>query len=138
MADLSQTPEDVKLAVTTTHLLVVQVGEAVVQGQPVYFNTSDNKYYLADATDTAAKAVVKGIVMTPASTNGYAAMVESGLDIDLGADLVVGETYVLSGSGAICPIGDLATDDWVTHLGIATATRSLAFSVKVSGVQVPA
>jgi hypothetical protein len=62
----------------------------------------------------------------------------AGGDIDVGATLAVGETYIVSRTaGAIAPIGDLLSSDYSTILGTATATNKLAFRPIVSGVEKP-
>jgi hypothetical protein len=46
--------------------------------------------------------------------------------INLGATLVVGEVYVVSATlGAIAPIGDLVSTNFVTPLGTAISTSVL-------------
>jgi hypothetical protein len=115
----------------------VQVGEAVTQGQPAYLNSTDVKYYQADADASAAAANVAGIFLTPAAADGYAVLATLG-PINVGATLTVGESYYASDTkGGIKPSADLASDDWVTLLGIATTTSKLELSIQVSGVQVP-
>ena len=136
MADLSITRQDVGVKASGATLQVVQVGEAVTQGQLAYVST-DGKYYLADADDTLAKAAVKGVFLSAADADGYAVLMMSGT-LDIGATLTVGETYVVSGTaGGIAPIGDLASGDYVTHIGIATAADELTLNLQASGVQVP-
>jgi hypothetical protein len=107
----------------------------VTQGQPGYRHTTDGKHYKADANDTAAKAVVAGIFLTPAPTDGYAVLAKSG-PVDLGATLAVGKMYVLSHTlGAIKPIEDLASTHYVTLLGVASTTSRLELEVDATGVQ---
>ena len=139
MADLTITAANVGISGSGSNTRVVQVGEAVTQGQPGYLLTTDGKYYQTDADDTAAKAVAAGIFLTAASTDGYAVLAMPGSTINLGATLAVGTVYVLSGTkGGICPAADLATGDYTTILGVATTTSSLVLNFIVSGVQVPA
>ena len=138
MTDITVTAASVAIQGTGGSLSRVVVGESVVQGQPGYLNTSDNKYYQCDADDTAAKAVCAGIFLTPASTNGYAVLALSGTSVSFGATLTVGQTYVLSGNkGGIAPIADLASLDYVTHLGVASTAAILPLDINVTGVQVP-
>jgi len=50
--------------------------------------------------------------------------------------LTVGETYVVSStSGGIAPIGDLVATNYVSILGIATASDNLNLSINVSAIQ---
>ena len=55
--------------------------------------------------------------------------------INVGATLTVGETYVLGDTaGAIYPIGDLGSGDYVTYLGYATTTSLLQLMITATGV----
>jgi len=140
MADLSQTAANVGVNDASTVIAAVQVGEAVTQGQPGYLNDADSKYYGCDgtnATGAAAKAEAAGIFLTPAAADGYAAFAFSPGNVDLGATLTVGETYVVSGltAKAIGPLSDLAAGDWVTILGVADAADNLVMDILASGMQ---
>lgn len=136
MANITQTAANVAAGSSTTRVQLVQAGEAITQGQPVYL-ASDGKYYQTDANDTAVKAQAKGIAVSPASTDGYFLMAVDGL-INLGATLAVGQVYVVSATkGAIAPYGDLTTNDYVTILGVATTTALLDINILISGVQKP-
>jgi hypothetical protein len=135
MANLSQTPANVAMA-GPGRVRVVQVGEGVTQGQPGYLLTSDSKYYQADANASATTARAVGIFLTPAATNGYAVFAEgAGLTINLGATLVVGETYCVSNTkGAIAPIADLTTGDFPCIIGTAATVSSLVTVFSFAGV----
>ena len=136
MANISQTAANVKAGSSTTRAQLVQGGEAITQGQPVYL-ASDGKYYQTDANDTAVKAQAKGIALSPCGIDGYFLMAVDGL-VDLGGTLAVGQVYCVSATkGAIAPYGDLTTNDYVTILGIATTTALLDINLVVSGVQKP-
>ena len=136
MADITVTAANVKAGSNNTRTSLVQAGETVPQGQPVYL-ASDGKYYQTDANDTAVKAQAKGIAITPASTDGYFLLGVDGL-LNLGATLAVGQVYVCSATkGGIAPYADLTTNDYVTILGVATTTALLDFNLVVSGVQKP-
>jgi hypothetical protein len=134
MADLSITTANVRLK-SAGRVTVQTAGESLVEGDPVYLAT-DNKWYRCDANDGAIKARCGGIALTSAAANGFFVMAQPGCDLDIGATLAVGETYVVSVNvGKIAPIGDLASSSWVTTLGVATATSTLRFEPVVSGVQ---
>lgn len=137
MADITVTAADVGLADTGVVTQTVQVAVAVTQGQVGYLDTTESKYRLADADLSSAAASAAGIFLTPAAIDGYAVIAMSG-PVDVGATLTVGETYVASGTaGGIAPIADLATGDYVTLLGIATAAGKLQLDISASGAQVP-
>jgi hypothetical protein len=135
MADLSQTPANVKVMAGSARVLISQAGEAITQGQPVYLAT-DNKWYRCDANDGAIKANCDGIALTSAATSGFFVRALPGSDVDVGATLVIGETYIVSVNvGAIAPIGDLASASYVTPLGVAVGATTLRFNPKPSGIQ---
>jgi len=138
MADLTQTAANVATG-NSTRVSRVQAGEAITQGMPVYKSASNSKYYQCDA-DAETSASAAGIALSPAGADAdYFVLAEGdGANIDLGATLTVGETYVVStNKGAIAPIGDLTTGDYVTHLGVASATDNLVLKINVSGTAKP-
>ncbi len=135
MANVSQTAANVKIGGEGTTTRQRQAGEAITQGMPYYISSGDNKAYQTDANDTAAKAEAKGIALTPASTNGYFIGLEDG-PVDVGATLSVGGLYVVSATkGAIAPVADLTTNDYVTTLGVAISASVLDLNIQVSGIQ---
>lgn len=138
MADLSQTAANVAIGASTTPHKIVQYGESVTQGMPLYKSTSDGKYYKADANDTAAKAIAACIAITPGSADGYGLAAFPGTSpgqslVNLGATLAVGTVYAVSATvGAICPIADLTSTQYITTLGVATTTALLDLRIVVS------
>lgn len=138
MADLSQTAAEVTAKSNVGQIKIRQGGEAITQGNAVYLKPSDSKYYKADVTTSEETARAAGIALTPCDgADDYFVLALPGTDVDLGATLTVGETYVVSVSGAIAPIGDLASGDYVTTLGIALTASKLRIDINASGVQVP-
>lgn len=137
MADLSQTAANVKTHATSKNAVdVVQAGEAISAGMPVY-KSSNNKWYKAQSDGTSLEAGSGGlqIALTGAATDGYFVTQKSG-DIDVGATLTVGETYIVSQTaGGIAPVGDLATGDFSSFLGTATTAAKLSLSINVTGVE---
>ncbi len=137
MANYTITSGSVSIAEATARPSVVQVGEAVTEGQALYLKTSDSKYYKADST-SAAKASVVGIVVSPASTNGYA-LIQSNKKVVIGATVVAGDPIYLSataGGGNICPHADLASTNYVTQIGHAVSTSEVLIDITALGVQV--
>jgi hypothetical protein len=137
MADISQTAANVALGGANVPTRIVQYGESVTQGMPVYRSDADSKYYQCDANDTAAKAVAAGIAISPGATNSYGviALPASGPGkslVNLGATLAVGTAYAVSAKGAIAPIADLGTGEYITILGVATTTALLDLQIVVS------
>ena len=121
MADLTQTPANVKTnsdAVTS----LVQAGEAgITAGMPVYQKSSDGKYYRADANDANAYQA-KGVALTGAGLDEYFVVQTSG-QMNLGATTVVGEIYIVSANvGKIAPTSDIATGWYPVIVGMASDT----------------
>lgn len=140
MADLTQTPANVAIT-EDVQVQIVIAGEAITQGMPIYQNPLTSKYFQADA-DTVDDAAANAIALTPAAADGDEfvrayTIAETG-SIDLGATLTVGEVYVVStNKGKIAPLSDLTTGDYVTILGVASATDNLLLNINASGVAKP-
>jgi hypothetical protein len=133
MANLTRVPANVALMSDSATVRIVQVGEAVQQGQPLYQNTANSKYMLcSDASAVAADC--KGVALTPAGADGYVVMALPGSEITVGATLVVGMAYYVSAAGEIKPAGDVSTGEFVTLLGIATATNRLPLRIVAVGI----
>jgi hypothetical protein len=139
MANISQTPANVAVGASTLKTEIVQYGESVTQGQPLYKHT-DSKYYRCDANDGIAKANCSRIALTAGGSNGYGLVAIPGTTsgkalINLGATLVVGELYAVSADvGAIAPIADITTTQFPTALGFAVSAALLDFQVTVCTV----
>jgi hypothetical protein len=138
MADLSITAANVAIGASTTPTRVVQYGEAVTQGQPLYRAAADGKYYRCDANDGVAKAAVAAIALTPGATNGYGLVALPSSTpgqsiINLGATLAVGMPYAVSATvGGIAPIGDITSTQFVSIICIATTTALADFQPSIS------
>lgn len=137
MADLSQTAASVKVGASTTRTQRVQYGETITQGQPLYLHT-DGKYYKTDANVSAAAALAKGIALTPGVADDYGYMALPGTTsgeslVNLGATLTVGVVYAVSATaGAIAPVTDISSTQFVTVLGVAMTAALLDFQVASS------
>lgn len=136
MADLTITPANVKPVGAAAQTKYVVVGEAVVQGEVVYLNSSDNKHYKADADTSEATSKAVGIVLTPAAQDGYA-LVQTNGTITPGATMTKGELYCVSATtGKIAPFSDLDSGDWICFLGVASSTSVLVLQPQPKGVQI--
>lgn len=141
MADISITAANVALGASTTPTRILQYGEAVTQGQPLYRAAANGKWYRCDANDTAAKAVVGAIALTPGAADAYglAALPATSPGqsvINLGATLAVGTVYAVSATvGGIAPIADITSAQYVSVIGIATTTALLDFQPSISNTQ---
>jgi hypothetical protein len=133
MADLSQTPGNVKL-VKSNGVQVGVAGESLTQGQPAY--QVNGQWFRADANDGLLKSQARAIVLTPAATGENVLLAGANSEVNLGATLAVGQVYVVSATvGAIAPYADLVTNDYVTILGVAKTTAILAFNPQATGIQ---
>ena len=128
MVDLSQTAADVVGNGVTETLIA---GGTVTQGMPVRRDTSGQVVSASD--NSAANAAVYGIALSGASAGQPVEVQKSGT-IDLGATLLVGKIYVLSTSGAIAPVDDIAGGEFVTIIGVASAADTLILGILASGV----
>jgi len=139
MANLSITAANVEAASGAVTKEEMVAGATITAGQVVYKDTANsNVAKLAQSDGTALEATVHGIALCGAASGQPVIVAKTG-NIDLGATIVVGTTYVLSQTaGAICPVADLATSDYVSHIGIGTAVDNLKISIVNSGVEVPA
>lgn len=136
MADITVTPADVEL-IDNVAGVKVQFGEAVTAGEAVYLNSGDNKYYLADASDSAKDAVA-GVAISGGSADSYGYIVSTdGTTIDIGGTTAAGTIYVLSASaaGAIAPDTDLSTGDYVSVIGVGSGSNQIVLGINNSGIQ---
>jgi hypothetical protein len=139
MADITVTAANVALGAQATPTRVVQYGEAVTQGQPLY-RATNGKWYRCDANDTAVKAVVGAIAITPGATDAFGIVALPGSSagqslVNLGATLAVGMTYAISTNvGGIRPITDAGSTEFVSTIGVATTAALLDFQVTVATV----
>ena len=132
MADLTITAANLSIAVDTG-TKIVQFGESVSAGEPVYKKTADSKYWLAQADDDA-EVLADGIAITAGAADSYGVIVVSGT-LNMGAILTSGQLYVVSATaGGIAPRGDLIATNRLTHLGTATSTSVLEVKIDQTGV----
>jgi len=134
MADLTSITAVRPTAFTQTR--TVQYGATIAAGQPIV--KSGTKYVLADADASAVLAAAEGIAMTPGVNDGYGIMATGGSIILVGTTMTVGETYLVSDTaGAIMPVADRDTGDYVTRLGTASSATQLDLAIEATGIVVP-
>ncbi len=103
---------------------------AITAGQPCYYD-ADGKADLADA-DAQTTAAAKGIAVNDAAADQFINILEEGDIDDIGGTMTIGETYVVSTTaGGIAPIGDLASGDFTTILGIAETAIKLPVKITI-------
>jgi hypothetical protein len=110
-------------------------GETITAGQPLYIKASDaNMLWRCDNDADVFTPVCVGIAAVGGSRGQKILYYTTG-SINLGATLVVGETYVVSGNvGMIAPVGDLSPADSLTYLGYATTTALITLNILPTGV----
>ena len=124
MANITITASDVAPGANVMQVKGV-AGATITAGQALYLDALTNTYKLASATaeDTA---VFKGIALCSASAGQPVVIAKNDSDLDLGNQLSVGEVYCVSATaGAIAPVADLVTGNFVSIVGIANASDSL-------------
>jgi hypothetical protein len=93
-----------------------------------------NKLKLADANGAAATRNVVGIALNGGSDGQPIKYATSDPALVLGATLVVGQDYMLSDTpGAVAPVSDAVSGDYVTVLGVAISTTELNFNPTAAG-----
>ena len=138
MADLAVTAANVvKGSNAKTEIGIF--GATVTAGQSVYADPADsNKYKLADAdSTTAAVRTTRGIALNGGANNQPAVIQTDGL-ITIGAAVAVGTVYAQSDvPGAIRPVADNGSGDYVTVLGIGVSASQIDLKIHPSGVALP-
>lgn len=120
---------------SSTKSSLVAYGATISAGQPVYLDTTDNEYKLADNNASVITQAAKGIAMTPGVDGGYGYIATDGSIILVGTTMSVGETYFVGATaGEIIPDADLATGNYVSRLGTAASTTQLDLSIKATGI----
>lgn len=108
-------------------------GATVTQGLAVYLDSSDNEWKLGNCETSATTAAVVGLALTSGADGQPGTIITGGnMTCD---NVVAGETYILSTAGKICPITDVAMNDYVTIIGVATSTTNLKLGILASGTR---
>jgi hypothetical protein len=110
-------------------------GEAITAGQAVYKSTDTGKYMLADSNSATAEARrARGIALNNAAANQPLNVHRSG-DLAVGAVLTAGTAYYLSDTpGALCPVADIGSGEYVCLIGLARSTSVIAVDVQFPNV----
>jgi hypothetical protein len=134
MADITITAANVVPGAGAS-MVDMTAGAALTAGQVVYKEAATGRAKLADADSATLEArLAYGIALNGAA-NGQPVKVLRGGPVTIGATLVAGTDYWLSGNpGGICPRGDVAAGDRVVLIGIAGTTAILNVAIQDSGV----
>ena len=109
-------------------------GATIPQGRPVYLNSS-GRYVLADTDVDAATANVAGITLNSTSSGQPIDSITAGTLTVGSVSVIVGGVYVLSGDvGLLADVGDLASGDFTTILGIGLTSTTIKIGIIVGGV----
>lgn len=134
MADISITATSVVGDGSATRT-VGTAGEAITAGQVVYFDTTVNKWKLADS-DSATANKAGGIALNGAALN-QPVVVQTHGDITIGGTLTAGTAYFTSTtSGGITAVAGVTTGAHVCQLGLAKSATVLALDIQYPGVTV--
>jgi hypothetical protein len=134
MADLTQTRANVRLVSGTARQL--NSGEAILQGEPI---REENGALFKSRNNTANNARFDGIALSPATAAGQPVVyAPPGSVVDLGATLGVSDLYILSSTaGAIAPITDLASNNFLTVISVGLTASTALVTNLVTGIQKP-
>lgn len=136
MADYSITAASILAADTNTQVSAGTFGETVTAGQAVYKNTTDKRWYKADA-DVAATALAVGVALNGGSAGQPGSIATSG-NLTTNSVGTAGAVVVVSTTaGGLAPVTDLASGDYVTIVGVFTTATNLLLSFIQSGVAKP-
>ena len=113
------------------------LGETATAGQAVYLKAADARLWLAQCDGTAAEATAVGILLSGGAAGQAARFATSG-SINIGATTAKTATYFVHGTaGGVGPQTDVASTNYITRLGYATATDgTFIVDIKVTGVVV--
>ena len=134
VADITVTAANVTLPEGAKDTL--KTAEAITAGQLLY-KTTGGLVGVATNADTD-KDVIHGVAVCNAAAGQHCVFTLNGALVDFGgAILAVTETYVLSATGKLSPIGDIAASDWVSRIGYSTTTARMRIDIKNQKVQAP-
>lgn len=132
MADLTVVAANVKPGSSAVSKRGI-AGEAITAGDSV-FVAADGGIELCEHDQTIVEAAAVGVALNDAAVDQPIEYIVTG-DIDMGAILSIGETYIVgAGAGGIAPEGDAGAGDFVTVLGVATTANNLKMGILQSGV----
>jgi hypothetical protein len=137
MAAISQTPASVVLVSGTP--ATGTYGATVTAGMPIYRDAADSNQLKPCRANAAGTANCDGIALNNGADGQPGHYLPTGSVINLGATLVVGQTYSVSDAvaGEIVPNSDLGTTDFVTNLGVALTAANLMLSIVNSATAKP-
>jgi hypothetical protein len=134
MADVSITAANV-LAGANAIIENGRAGATITAGQALYKEAATGKWKLADSNSATAEAKTPGGLALNGAADGQPLAVLKKGDITIGGTVVAGTSYYLSETaGGIQPVGDLASGELVTLIGVAKSASVLSVNLTPSGV----
>lgn len=130
MADITITPANVVPGSGATQVQGT-AGETITAGMAVYYKSSDQRWWKAQADGTAAESgngTMYGIALTGSSAGQpiFVDTFDGTTGITIGGTTVVGTIYCVSATaGGICPWADLASTNYVTVLGVGAPSNKI-------------
>lgn len=133
MADLSITAASVAAGSGAKKVNGI-AGAALTAGQVVYLDSTTDTYKLADTDSATAAARSPAGIALHAAASGQPIAVHTSGPITIGATVVVGDAYWLSGTaGGLCLVADVAAGDYPCIIGICTSTSVLDVKIHEAG-----
>ena len=127
-------PEPQVLAAARSLAAMIEAGEAITRGMPLYIDASDSNRWKKASTASVAASAVRAIATQDAAA-GQPLRGQVGGDIDIGATLTVGESYgVGDTAGSICPLSDNGSADFPAFIGWAITAARLRLAFAAAGV----
>lgn len=130
MADYVITASDVVVDATKVSRQSGVAGETLVAGDIIY--DSSGSWFLSDATDENKPA--KAICLSGGTATQTISFARSG-QITLSAVGLAADVVILSETGNMAPVADLASSDYLNTLGYWESATVLNFNPVATGVQ---
>lgn len=109
-------------------------GATITAGQAVYKETSTGTFKLADNNGASAEIrTATGVGLNGCSSGQPIRILRAG-DITIGGTMTANIPYFLGESGAICPIADVGSGEYLVLLGVARTTAILQVAIQSTGV----
>jgi len=110
-----------------------EAGIAITAGQTVYLDAA-GLVQLCQNDLTAVEGACVGISLNDAGVGQPCTYQVSGV-IDLGSVLAAGVQYIVgAAAGAVAPVADIASTEFLTSLGVGISTTELQIGINQSGV----
>lgn len=130
MADLSITPANVRFISGVEKRATA--GVAIAAGKLIRLDTAGAAQLASD--DTAANAQCVGMATSDAAAGQTVNYAGKDSVVNPGATVSAGKHYVVSTSGGIAPVDDIAGGEFAEYFGTGISTTQIAIGLKIVGV----